>query len=55
MPKGMTVLAVYPDTSVFYKAEIVGIKKDMCRLRFEGEDDQSMEQEIPRRLVVEFK
>ncbi|KAB8346278.1 hypothetical protein FH972_023322 [Carpinus fangiana] len=53
--KGTAVLAVYPDTSVFYKAEVLRMTKDHCRLRFEGEDDHSHEPEIPRRLVVEFK
>lgn len=48
---GKQVLARYPDTTTFYRAEVVGVKRDMCRLRFEGEEDDK-EMEVDRRFVL---
>lgn len=57
IPKGHQVLAVYPETTTFYRAEIVSIKKDGLhyRLRFEGEEERGMEQEVSRRYVLDVK
>jgi len=53
LPKGKQVLALYPATTTFYKAEMVGQKKDQCRLRFEGEDEKDKEQDVDRRYVLD--
>lgn len=56
--KGQQVFALYPDTSTFYKAEVVNVKgmeKDHCRLRFEGEEEKGKEQEVERRYVLDVK
>lgn len=59
LQKGRTVFARYPATNTFYKAEVTGRaaggKKDMCRLRFEGEEDIGTEKEVERRYVLEMK
>lgn len=53
---GKQVLALYPGTTTFYKAEVSSAGKDgkkgMVRLRFEGEDEASLEQEVERRYVL---
>jgi SAGA-associated factor 29 len=55
------VLALYPSTTTFYKAEVVtGKKKEghenlangYVRLRFEGEDDMEPDKDVERRYVV---
>ena len=51
-PVGKHVLARYPETTTFYRAEVTGVKKDSCRLRFE--DDQDKEMEVDRRFVLEI-
>lgn len=51
-PIGKHVLACYPETTTFYRAEVTGVKKDICRLRFE--DDQNQEMEVGRRYVLDF-
>ena len=51
-PIGKHVLACYPETTTFYRAEVTGMKKDTCRLRFE--DDQNQEMEVGRRYVLDF-
>lgn len=53
--KGKQVIAVYPDTSTFYKAEVVGKRGEFVRLRFEGEEERDKEQEVERRLVLDVK
>ncbi|KAI9664387.1 MAG: SAGA HAT/Core module component [Alyxoria varia] len=55
IPKGKQVLALYPQTTTFYKAELVGMKRDMCRLRFEGEDEKDKEQDVERRYVLDAR
>jgi len=52
---GTTVLARYPETTTFYRAEFIGMKRDgvFCRLRFEGEEEAGKETEVERRLVIE--
>lgn len=56
LPKGKQVLALYPQTTTFYKAEMVGMRKDgSCRLRFEGEDEKDKELDVDRRYVLDVK
>ena len=50
-PIGKAVLARYPETTTFYRAEIVGTGKDVYRLKFE--DDQNQEMEVGRRYVLD--
>ncbi|KAH8698503.1 SGF29 tudor-like domain-containing protein [Talaromyces proteolyticus] len=49
---GKQVLARYPDTTTFYRAEVMGAKKDVYRLKFEGEEDDK-EMEVDRRFVLD--
>jgi len=48
---GKHVLARYPETTTFYRAEVTGVKKDVYRLKFE--DDQNQEMEVGRRFVLD--
>ena len=48
---GKAVLARYPETTTFYRAEVTGSKKDVYRLKFE--DDQNQEMEVGRRFVLD--
>ena len=50
---GKQVLARYPDTTTFYRAEVMGAKKDNYRLKFEGEEDDK-EMEVDRRYVLDI-
>ncbi|KAM5489725.1 hypothetical protein MaudMau93_003091 [Microsporum audouinii] len=50
---GKQVLARYPDTTTFYRAEVMGLKKDVYRLKFEGEEDDK-EMEVDRRYVLDI-
>lgn len=49
---GKQVLARYPDTTTFYRAEVMGSKKDVYRLKFEGEEDDK-EMEVDKRFVLD--
>jgi SAGA-associated factor 29 len=50
-PVGKAVLARYPETTTFYRAEVTGTaRKGVCKLRFE--DDQNQEMEVARRFVL---
>ncbi|KAF2470241.1 uncharacterized protein BDR25DRAFT_288052 [Lindgomyces ingoldianus] len=55
---GKHVLALYPGTTTFYKAEVVagwsakGIPEEYVRLRFEGEDEADREMNVERRFVL---
>ena len=49
---GKFVLARYPETTTFYRAEVMGLSKDTYRLKFE--DDQNQELEVDRRYVLDF-
>ena len=51
-PVGKAVLARYPETTTFYRAEVTGSKKDVYRLKFE--DDQNQEMEVGRRFVLDL-
>ncbi|KAH7068132.1 SGF29 tudor-like domain-containing protein [Paraphoma chrysanthemicola] len=68
--KGRNVLALYPGTTTFYKAEVVAgwrvsdgkVKKEegegvenLVRLRFEGEDEADREMSVERRYVLPDK
>ncbi|GAD95135.1 SAGA complex component [Paecilomyces variotii No. 5] len=50
---GKQVLARYPDTTTFYRAEVMGSKKDVYRLKFEGEEDDK-EMEVDKRFVLDI-
>lgn len=54
LPPKKAVLALYPQTTTFYKAEVVKceLERQIVRLRFEGEEDQNMETEVERRYVL---
>lgn len=49
---GKQVLARYPDTTTFYRAEVMGVKKEVYRLKFEGEEDDK-EMDVDRRFVLD--
>ncbi|KAF2005534.1 hypothetical protein P154DRAFT_542528 [Amniculicola lignicola CBS 123094] len=69
LPTKRPVLALYPGTTTFYKAEVVanwtkkgGIKEEgkeeidnLVRLRFEGEDEADREMNVERRYVLPDK
>lgn len=62
LAKGKNVLALYPGTTTFYKAEVVvgwrmdgtgkGEEGNLVRLRFEGEDEADREMSVERRYVL---
>ena len=52
--KGKQVLARYPDTTTFYRAEVMGMKRDACRLKFEGEEEIGKEMDVDRRFVLDY-
>lgn len=47
------MLARYPDTTTFYRAEVTGSRKDVYRLKFEGEEDDK-EMEVDKRFVLDI-
>lgn len=62
LEKGKTVLALYPDSTVFYKAEVMGTDSAAGKvsLRFDGETDEGsgsdvVLQTVDRRFVVEYR
>jgi SAGA-associated factor 29 len=62
---GKQVLALYPGTTTFYRAEVVAPwsgkeelkdqEGNMVRLRFEGEDEADREMSVERRYVLPEK
>ncbi|KAI9754598.1 MAG: hypothetical protein M4579_004627 [Chaenotheca gracillima] len=52
-PKGKQVMACYPNTTTFYRAEVMGMKRGECRLRFEGEEEIGKETDVDRRYVLD--
>ncbi|KAF3058623.1 SAGA-associated factor 29 [Daldinia childiae] len=53
---GKTVLALYPNTTTFYKAEVMGMDGDgKVNLKFEGEESSNTMQAVIRRHVVEYR
>ncbi|KAK4200919.1 SGF29 tudor-like domain-containing protein [Triangularia verruculosa] len=57
LEKGKTVLALYPDSTMFYKAEVMGAEASTGKvsLRFEGEENGVTLQLVDRRFVVEYR
>ncbi|KAL2139423.1 hypothetical protein VTI28DRAFT_5237 [Corynascus sepedonium] len=57
LEKGKTVLALYPDSTTFYKAEVMGADAATGKvsLRFEGEENNVTLQLVERRFVVEYR
>lgn len=55
LPRGKNVLAQYPDTTTFYKAEVSrpwkAGREEMVGLKFEGEETE-VEREVERRFVL---
>ncbi|MCJ1306819.1 SAGA HAT/Core module component [Agyrium rufum] len=51
LPNGKEVLAKYPETTTFYRAEVLKMSKGVCKLRFD--DDANQEMEVERRFVLE--
>ncbi|KAF2838321.1 hypothetical protein M501DRAFT_1005197 [Patellaria atrata CBS 101060] len=51
---GKRVLALYPDTTTFYKAELIGgnPSEGYVKLRFEGEENDVVDKEVERRYVL---
>lgn len=54
-PQGKAVLARYPDTTTFYRAEVVGMNGKLVNLRFEGEEDAQVTMEVDRRFVLDHR
>ncbi|UZP40074.1 hypothetical protein NXS19_007890 [Fusarium pseudograminearum] len=53
---GKVVLALYPNTTTFYKAEVHSMDNDgKVNLKFEGENDSSTLQQVERRFVIEYR
>lgn len=53
---GMVVLALYPNTTTFYKAEVHSMGEDAkVNLKFEGENDSTTLQQVERRFVIEYR
>ncbi|ROV96048.1 hypothetical protein VPNG_09156 [Cytospora leucostoma] len=57
LEKGKTVLALYPDSTTFYKAEVTGMDAGTgnVNLRFEGEEQSGTQQVVERRFVVDYR
>ncbi|KAH8844682.1 hypothetical protein MCOR27_008367 [Pyricularia oryzae] len=57
LDKGKIVLALYPDSTTFYKAEVESIDAETGKvsLRFEGEETTGTLQLVERRFVVEYR
>lgn len=50
---GKFVLAKYPETTTFYRAEVTGMKKDKDVYRLKFEEDGGAELEVSRRYVLD--
>ncbi|KAI0153170.1 hypothetical protein GGR57DRAFT_147728 [Xylariaceae sp. FL1272] len=56
LEEGKVVLALYPATTTFYKAEVIGMDgSEKVNLKFEGEDSSNTVQAVMRRHVVEYR
>lgn len=53
---GKTVLALYPDSSIFYKADVMGMDYGTPNviLRFKVDEDAGVQQIVERRFVVDY-
>ncbi|KOS22756.1 SAGA-associated factor 29 [Escovopsis weberi] len=53
---GHVVLALYPNTTTFYKAEVHSMAANgKVDLKFEGENDSTTLQQVERRFVIEYR
>jgi SAGA-associated factor 29 len=53
---GQVVLALYPNTTTFYKAEVHSMDSQRrVALKFEGENDSTTLQQVERRFVIEYR
>ncbi|KAG5918867.1 hypothetical protein E4U42_006720 [Claviceps africana] len=53
---GQVVLALYPNTTTFYKAEVHSMdSQGRVDLKFEGENDSTTTQQVERRFVIEYR
>ena len=53
---GQVVLALYPNTTTFYMAEVHGQDGNgRVNLKFEGEDNSTTLQQVERRFVIEYR
>lgn len=53
---GQVVLALYPNTTTFYKAEVHSMdSQGRVNLKFEGENDSTTLQQVERRFVIEYR
>lgn len=52
LASGTTVLAQYPETTAFYRAEVTSCTSQKCLLVFEGEEETGKETEVDRHLVL---
>lgn len=52
LESGALVLAQYPETTAFYRAEVSSCSARSCRLVFEGEEETGKETEVERHLVL---
>ncbi|KAG6073606.1 hypothetical protein E4U16_007787 [Claviceps sp. LM84 group G4] len=53
---GQVVLALYPNTTTFYKAEVYSMNgQGRVDLKFEGENDSTTTQQVERRFVIEYR
>lgn len=53
---GQVVLALYPNTTTFYMAEVDSMDGDgKVNLKFEGENDSTTLQQVERRFVIEYR
>ncbi|GAP91216.2 putative SAGA-associated factor 29 [Rosellinia necatrix] len=56
LEEGKVVLALYPNTTTFYKAEVMGMEgSEKVNLKFEGEESSNTMQAVTRRHVVEYR
>jgi SAGA-associated factor 29 len=56
LEEGRVVLALYPNTTTFYKAEVIGMDgTEKVNLKFEGEESSNTMQAVTRRHVVEYR
>lgn len=56
LDRGETVLALHPDSPIFYKAEVMGMddSTEEVILQFEGEEESRAQHVVDRRFVVDF-
>ncbi|KAI0967136.1 hypothetical protein F4678DRAFT_465678 [Xylaria arbuscula] len=56
LDEGKVVLALYPNTTTFYKAEVMSMEgSEKVNLKFEGEESSNTMQAVTRRHVVEYR